>query len=391
MFSMITLPCNHKKGEISMENTTKTARPPYHPDEQNIIGVQKVGAIQMFRNMNAPVPDIEPLYNRPITPRENLKLALSGEKPYWIPSVGWAFCDVHPFRPRMNHENIASHIICDGEEPYQYEGNVLKSYFNTEWEYVPVAGGVTTRPGTAAVTDICDWENQISFPDLDAMDWEGMAQVNKEYLSTPKARELGMAGGMWERLMYLMEVEDAAIALVDEEEKEAVKRFLDKYADWVIDYITRVKKYCDIDGVLTHDDWGHQLGGFFSLETAMEMFVPYHKRIADAIHSMGMFYELHSCGKNQELVPAYIAAGFDFWCPQAINDVEMMVEKYKDEPFWFGMPDPLITPDMSEEDIKQLANEWFKKYKDRHVFTAFMMPNPVFMSELYRLSREYYR
>ena len=73
------------------------------------------------------------------------------------------------------------------------------------------------------------------------------------------------------------------------------------------------------------------------------------------------------------------------------NDVEMMVEKYKDEPFWFGMPDPLITPDMSEEDIKQLANEWFKKYKDRHVFTAFMMPNPVFMSELYRLSREYYR
>ncbi len=116
---------------------------------------------------------------------------------------------------------------------------------------------------------------QEYIPDLDALDWDRCENNNKDYLDTPQHNQLGILCGFWERLMSLMDVEGAAVALIDEDQSEGLHRFFDQYADFLIDYITRMKKICDIDGVLIHDDWGHQNGAFFSLDTAMEMFVPY--------------------------------------------------------------------------------------------------------------------
>lgn len=121
----------------------------------------------------------------------------------------------------------------------------------------------------------------------------------------------------------------------------------------------------------------------------MEKLVPYLKKVSDAVHARGMFLELHSCGKNESLVPAYIAAGVDFWCPQDINDMDMLVEKYKDAPIWFGMPDVPIAPGTSDDEIRAIAAQWFDKYKDYKVMIGFKQPNFVFQAEVYRLSREY--
>ena len=60
-------------------------------------------------------------------------------------------------------------------------------------------------------------------------------------MDTPQANELCLLDGFWERLISLMDVSGAAIALVDEDQKDALHAFFDRYADHMIECIRRVK------------------------------------------------------------------------------------------------------------------------------------------------------
>ena len=364
-------------------------RKPFDPSELIPTGEHPLGARVMMQNMIPGFPGTEPVFgNRPITAKENFKLLFSGKKPYWMPFAGWCLCDVNNFRPRLHPDNVATHLVFDDQEPYPYTSNTMNSsWFDLNWVYVPVAGGATVQPGDPKIEDMNDWKDLISMPDLDAMDFAGCAFKDKAFLETPQYNELGILSGFWERLISLMDVSGAAIALIDEDQQDAVKEFFDQYADTLIEYIRRIKQYNDIDGVLIHDDWGTQRNGFFSLDTAMEMLVPYLKKVTDAVHEMGMYFQLHSCGKNEALVPAYIAAGVDLWCPQPLNDIDMLSEKYKDAPIWFGQQFSNIPMDTPEDECIRLADEWFEKYKDRHVIPGFSDAPPAFTAELYRISR----
>ena len=288
----------------------QTTRVPFREEELEITGKYRPAPYGMLPG----VPDWEYTYNRPVSPVENFKLAFSGQKPYWMPHVGWCDCDIKVFRPRIHVDNIWSHCLCDGEVTegarYNWESNVGTGWFGLKWVFVPVAGGSTVMPGNPMIEDMNDWEEILQWPNLDELDFDDMAKKNEEFLGTGLANQLGVLNGFWERLISLMDVEGAAVALIDEDQKEAVKSFFDRYVDLLIDYVARVKKSCpNIHCVLLHDDWGHSTGAFFSLETCREMIVPYLRRLTDFVHSEGMFFELHSCGKGQTLVPAMIEAG----------------------------------------------------------------------------------
>lgn len=360
-------------------------RPAFDPSELQVIGgAPSSVACPMFPGELPP----EPLFNRPITPRDNMKLAFSGQKPYWIPQTGWMFCDVRNFRPRQIADNYATHLIFDGGEPVSYDSDVQRGWFGLDWVYVPVAGGATVKPGSPLIEDMNDWEKVLVWPDLDRVDWNEMGEMNKEFLNTPQLVQLGMLDGFWERLISLMDVSGAAMALIDEDQKDAVHAFFDKYADFLIDYIRRVKEVCPIDSVLIHDDWGTQNGPFFSLETAREMLVPYLKRVVDYIHSEGMSYEQHSCGNCTKLVPAYIEAGVDFWNPQPMNDIDGICELCKDTNLYIAVGDVPVAPDASEEELRQAARDFFDHHRGHKIFHAPMAANPIFLQELYIYSRK---
>ena len=364
----------------------------YIPFDRREFEVKEMHYCGPSMNFKARWPDFpieEPIYNRPISEKENFRAWFRGEKTLWRPAGGWYGCDMNVFRPRMNPDNVVAHCICDAERDYQYENNVMRSsWYDLDWVYVPVAGGSTVMPGNPKIEDMKDWKELVKIPDLDELDWEGCAEKNREYLDTPLFNQLGILSGLWERLISLMDVSGAAIALVDEDQKEYVKEFFEAHTEMLIEYIRRMKEICDIDGVLIHDDWGTQRAGFFSLDTAMEMLVPYLKKITDAVHDMGMYFELHSCGKTQDLVPAYIAAGVDQWNPQAMNDLLMLAETYKDQPITFGMQEIDIQPDATEEEQAEAATKWYDTYKDYRVIPAFFRSaTPVIRNTIYELSR----
>ena len=364
-------------------------RPKFNENEFKVIGQYQSYPTHRIPG-HPPLPP-QPIFNTPITPKENWKLLFNGQKPYWIPQAGWFFCDVHIFRPRMHPDNYATRLIIDGEDSIDYESNIIKAWFDLDWEWSDIAGGATVHPGNPAVPDINRWEEYVPFPNLDDMDWEDCIEKNKEYVITDKMLQAGSLSGFWERLMSLMDVDNAAIAMIDEDQHEGIHRLFDRLANLYVDYIDRLHTNFGIDSFLMHDDWGHQHAPFFSLQTCREMIVPYLKRVTDACHERGIAFELHSCGKNEILVPAMIEAGVDLWCGQEMNDYQMLTTKYKDSSLVFGIIAPFAIPQgRTEEEVRQLAREFVDKYKDCKIAIVDLGSDPGFLSAVYEYSRKAY-
>ena len=126
------------------------------------------------------------------------------------------------------------------------------------------------------------------------------------------------------------------------------------------------------------------------------------KKIVDFCHENDIVFEHHSCGKAEALVPAMVMTGSDFWFPQAsINDVDKLIETYKNEHITFSVSSPLLPVDSSKEDIRKIAFDFVEKYKDKGVLYCQDVSldgnpghdsslYPIFADAVYEYSRKAY-
>ena len=323
--------------------------------------------------------------NTVITPKENLFKALHHEPIAYIPSMS----DRQSFAPRCIRDFVICNCVTDGEAPTTPDMYGGKGWFGTEWVYVPQVGGATTLPGKPQLEDTSQLKD-LEFPDLDAIDWAESAEKNKGWFDRDRALMMHFICGYWERLMAFLETTEAAIALLDEDCKADINEFFIKLTDFYIKLIDKCVEYYQPDGILIHDDWGHQRGYFFSPAILDEVFVPHIRRLSDYVHSKGMFFELHSCGLNEQNVPSMIKAGIDLWIPQPMNDQKKLVRQYGDQ-IMIGVDWPPYSKDAPDEKVEQLAKDFFEEMKDcRFYYNDRRQPDMRFAKYLYRLGREYY-
>ena len=327
-----------------------------------------------------------PLFNSPISPRENYLMFLRGEEPLWMP-LGR---DTISVTPAIVKDNIARGFVfdCTGFDADKDGGG--PDMFGVDWEWVPQVRGSMVRPGHPKVPDITEWEDYIEFPDPDSWDWAASAEKNKALIEQ-KDLLLGatILNGLFERLISFVEMSEALVAMIDEDEQEAVHRLFDRLADFYPKIIRKYKEYYHIDILTFHDDWGSQRAPFFSLDTVREMLVPYLKRIVEATHECGVYFELHSCGKNELLVPAMIEAGVDMWNGQPMNDKRMLVEKYGDKMIFGAYPID-ISNESTEEEVRKSCREFidfFNNYRVYGGFSSSAMFAPKVRESLYEFSR----
>ena len=327
-----------------------------------------------------------PILSTPITPKENWLMYLRGEKPLWIPSPS----DSVNLTPAIVADNISRGFVFDDTafDPNTQAGG--PDMFGVEWEWVPGVNGSMVRPGNPKVKDITEWEKDIVFPDLDSWDWEGSAKLNEKSINDPD-RLIGVTimNGMFERLISFIDMNDAMISMVDEDMQEGVHRLFSALADFYIKLIAKFKQYYKIDLVTFHDDWGSQRAPFFSCDTVSEMIVPYLKRIIDGAHELGVYFELHSCGKNELLVPAMIEAGVDMWSGQPMNDKLMLCEKYADK-IRLGAAPTDIDANSTPEEVRASYEKFVETFKDFNIYGGFTMGVPGAYELLYELSRKAY-
>ena len=340
-------------------------------------------------------PESTTVYKRldtPITPYENMKLIFEGKTPCWLPGDA----EMSRFSPRMMIENEVRAFVMDVDpkSTLKFGG---KDMFGIEWRYEPTVKGSMVVPGNPVLDDANRWEEVIKFPDISKWDWEGCAKKNAPYISNhSRMTTITIYTGFYERLISFMDFDNAAIAMIDDEQQEAVQALFTKLADLYIDMIDHIVKYFNTDVICLHDDLGSQRAPFFSLSTVREMIVPHIKRVADAVHRHGKYFNLHSCGKSDINAEAFNEMDIDMWYPQPMNDIDMIFDKCYGK-FVIGVPAPAIPKDADDDYIRNALRERMEHFKDTPSYAT--SAGVIFVNEpgitryqqlMYEESRKFY-
>lgn len=324
-----------------------------------------------------------PRYNSPITCRENYRLMVSGQQPLWMVHAD----ELTMFSAPCIPDSWARGMITS-DKPVDRSKVGGKDMFGVEWEWVPESAGSMVRPDKHPVKDLSHWEDYITKPDVDSWDWAGGAEDTRIYRSADRIIRFQVVTGLFERLISFVGMNEAMMAMIDEDEQEHVHRLFDYLCTLYDQMFAKIKEHFDPDCIMFHDDWGSQRAPFFSLDTVQEMIVPYLKRIVESSHKYGMPFELHSCGKNELLLPAMIEAGCDMWNGQDMNDKLMLAKKYGDKIIVDSAPEPL-PPDADEETVRANVQKYLDDFKGLRTFACMRFVKPMReYAVMYELSRK---
>ena len=338
---------------------------PFSEDELKVVG-----------EYPGPFPGMPPLprYNTPISPAENYELIIKGERPLWLPGMN----DINMFMGDFLPDNEA-----------RMKGG--KDFFGLEWIFIPVATGAMRKPGDPYITDMNTWKDKISFPDLDSYEWEKL----KEKINPDDNRVsfVSVLNGIFERLISFMDFDGAAMAIIDEDQENAILEFFDVQADFYCKLVDKYVEYAHPRIISFHDDWGSQRAPFFSPATIKKMILPSLKKVLSHIHDKGVYVDMHSCGKNEMLASIYIEAGVQSWTPQPMNDLKMLYDTYGGK-LLLGITPPNIAPEASEEDLYAGLREFIDYYcqPGKPPVSIFAMSmhkkiHPKLNEAIYKLSR----
>lgn len=330
-----------------------------------------------------------PVYSFPEDSRQGMRDLYAG-KGVWIPTN----VETQNFCPQIIPDNIARGMVIEKNRiPVEQYGG--PDMFGVRWTYVPAVEGSMEDPDQGHLFDDAnDWEDVLVFPDVDSWDWAGSAEANKEWLDNGKDNRFWLLNGAgFERLISFMGFEDAAVALIDEDQTEALQALLDRLADLYCDIIDHVAGYYGdaVSSFHYHDDWGTQKDPFFSVDVASELFVAPAKKITDRMKYHGIIADLHSCGMVGPQIENIIAAGWQSWQPMAINNTQELYEKYGDKIILGVADDPLPKGATIEEQQAQAEAfiERFYSPEKPCTFSRYSVNNltDAYREALYRASR----
>ena len=297
-----------------------------------------------------------PILNTPVSARENYNAFYWERRPWWLPA---------PSESLMVMDPVYNNLLGRGGP-----GGTTDA-FGIEWEYIESAGGSIVRPGEPFIADANEIKDKIKFPDIETWDWDNAVKETKidaRVLST-----VSFVNGFWfERLISFMDFAPAAMALLDEDQADAVKTFFEEATEFACKL---ADKYCDLfpglDGFDVHDDWGAQKAPFFSEEIAYEFFVPHMKTLTDHMHKRGKIVTLHSCGHVEDRVNCFIDGGFDSWTPQMMNDTHRLYDEVGDKIAIAVVADKYDPATTSEADQREKGREFAKRFTQKGKLATF--------------------
>ena len=328
------------------------------------------------------------IYTFPVSEREGL-LAAYNKKSMWLPygPEQAIFC------PEIIPDNIARGFVIDSNMfNYSEETYGGLDMFGVEWVYVPVAGGSMEKPGNPHPLgdEVYDWKEKLTFPDIDSWDWDKSARENEQFLNNGKMNMFWFLNGMgFERLISFMGFENAAMALLDEDQEDDLKELLQALTDLHIKMVDRAcEAYGDgIQGFTVHDDWGSQKAPFFSEDVANEFFVPMMKQLTDHIKSKGKVADLHSCGHIEDRIQCIIDGGWQSWIPMPMNDTKKLYKEYGDQ-ILLGVCDQRDPSKTYAEQAEEFIRDYYSPDKPcSFSLYASDMLTPEYVEALYKASR----
>lgn len=256
--------------------------------------------------------------NFPITPKENLKLFLQRKECAWIPDI---CTDVN--------------LILDYTTPdnrVQNRSGGIDS-FGVVWDPLKdMSLPAFVTPGHPVLSDISEWV-EMKLPNPDEWDWKTMQGIYKEHAYPDRANYGFLPGVYLERLIHLLDSENAFCALAADEEE--VSAFFERITDIHCKNLEHQKNDLNVDIVWISDDWGTQRAPFMSRETMNKVFAPSYRRLMNKCKELEIAPVTHCCGRVAEYMPEMVDMGVTILEPQTLVNPELfsIFEPLKDKLF----------------------------------------------------------
>ena len=280
-----------------------------------------------------------------------------------------------------------------------------KDGFGVSWQPSASALGQGVPVGKAPLEDVCAWEDLVTFPDLDAFDFEALAAEQLAgYDPKNQIIEYGMWNGPFLRLSHLLGFEEGLCAMY--EEPEACEALLSAITDYKIRLAERVVEVFHPDSICTFDDVATERATFMSPEVYRALIKPVHKRFNDAVRAMGVIPTTHICGKCEAIVPDLIDEGSEAWeiC-QPENDLIGLQAQLGDRLAFIGgydMKGALALRDVPEEELRESVRKVIDAYAPGGNYAimgmilysdpaSFIRSMTIMSDEAVRYGTDYYR
>lgn len=255
-----------------------------------------------------------------LTPRENFLETIHGGKP-------------DRFVNQYEYFSMMMDPICISANgmPQKNETIVNALGVTINWpEGTPGPFPVHT-PDKIVLKDITQWRDVVHLPDPNSYPQEAWAPFEAMAAQIDRTQTFAACfifPGLFEKLHYLMGMEGALMALL--EEPEECKALVDAMADWEIECAKVQIAHLHPDALFHHDDWGSQRSSFMSPDTFEEIFLPAYKRVYGFWKENGVEVIIHhSDSYAANLVPAMIEMGIDVFQGAVVdNDIPKLLREY---------------------------------------------------------------
>lgn len=228
--------------------------------------------------------------------------------------IGYGYLE-RPLEPR-----VVELLQLEPEKYDQYEVS-MEDWFGVPYILDPASGSIPDPNAPHILTDITKWKKQVKFPDLEAYDWEAAARFDHADMVDRENKVLCVMVqcGLYERFHSLAGMENAMIWMLTE--PEATQELLQAIADHKIRLFEKIIQYYRPDILKHHDDYGSQHAMQMNPDLWRQMIKPHIARFVELCHDNGVFYEQHSCGFVEPIIPDFVEIGIDSWQGMHINDV----------------------------------------------------------------------
>ena len=245
------------------------------------------------------------------------------------------------------------------------DGQEHKDSWGTVFCFTPGSPGAhpVVNDQNAVIKDITKWEEQLTVPTLNNLDWRAAEAQADKLNRREKFCALFCAGGLFERSHHLMGMQNAFMNYMEYPDEMA--GLLRAVADYKIEYLKLAALHLKPDIVFYHDDWGSKQNVFLPPQLWREIIKPLHTEIIETAHECGIMFMHHADCICQPLVLDMVEMGVDLWqgvIPQ--NDIVEIQRITQGKLAMIGGIDgPAIdVEDITEEQIRAEVRRAFDTY-----------------------------
>ena len=278
-----------------------------------------------------------------LTPKENLLRVIRHDNPEWVPY------------------GMESEVMI-GPPVVERPGEAGLDSWGVRWALEEGAhGGTYPAHNGHTITDLHRWREQITIPDVDAMDW---ASVRRDDIDRDEHVVTAFIEfGLFERSYLLLGMNNALMNYVTD--TGLMAELVGAVADYKIRLIERFDDAADLDVVWFGDDWGTQQNLFMPPDVWRATIGKHTKRIYDCMKARGIIINQHSCGHIEAVFGDMVEMGADIWNPcQPCNDLAALKKQYAGRIAFCGGIDsqfvldrPGVTPDEVRAEVRRRIDE----------------------------------